>query len=178
MKYLKRDELKRLLNTVESLSPTNGSWQRLMFLTAFWHGLRVSEVNSLTGSNIRDGYLTVQRLKKSKKTTQPFVLNKDPELSEYEGLLALAEKAGPDEILFPMTRDGILKLMKRAGKIAGIPEHKCHPHALKHSIAMVMIKAKGIKEVQVYLGHVEGKNTMRYLDATEEEAASGLGALL
>lgn len=172
MKYLSKDELKALLSAIPQ--PRH----KLMVLVGFWHGTRVSELISLRGRNIKDGYLTVQRLKGSKKTIQPFVYNSDPELSEYEPLMALASQVTPDEILFPITRFGVLKLMKRAGKRAGLPQHKMHPHVLKHSIAMVMIKKKPIKEVQVYLGHVEGKNTMRYLDATEEEAAAGLGALL
>jgi hypothetical protein len=30
----------------------------------------------------------------------------------------------------------------------------------------------------MYLGHKEAKNTLRYIEATEEEAARGIGKLL
>jgi len=169
---LTKDELKRLLSAV------NNSSHRLMILVGFWHGLRVSELIDLRARDIQGGFLSVQRLKKSKKTIQPFVYHPDPELSELEGLTELAAKLKPKEKLFDITRFGVYKLMQRAGQRAGLPAHKCHPHVLKHSIAMVMIKRKNIKEVQVYLGHVEGKNTMRYLEATMEQAAEGLGDLL
>jgi len=169
---LTRDELKRLLSGV------NNESHKLMILVGFWHALRVSELINLRGKDIQGGYLSVQRLKGSKKTVQPFVFNADPELSELEGLTELAAKLKPKDKLFDMTRFGVYKLMQRAGERAGLPAHKCHPHVLKHSIAMVMIKSKNIKEVQVYLGHVEGKNTMRYLEATMDQAAAGLGELL
>lgn len=175
MNYLKKHELRSLLSSIPDES------NRLMILVGFWHGLRVSEIISLTGRNIQDGYLIVQRSKKSKRTIQPFITHKDTLLDEATPLLALAKQRGPDEKLFTNigTRDGVAKLMQRAGALAGIPRHRCHPHALKHSIAMVMHKGgKGIKEIQTYLGHVEGKNTLVYLEATEEEAAEGIGNLL
>jgi hypothetical protein len=37
---------------------------------------------------------------------------------------------------------------------------------------------KDVKEVQEYLGHVEGKNTLVYWETTMEQAAAGLGDLL
>ena len=41
-----------------------------MLLVAYNHGLRVSEVLSLTKENIQDGALVIQRLKGSNKTTR------------------------------------------------------------------------------------------------------------
>jgi integrase len=174
MNYLKKDELKKLLSGVSNES------HKLMILVGFWHGLRVSELISLEGKDIQGGVLRIQRLKKSKKTTQPFVFNEDPELDEETPLLKLAATLGPNDRLFNITtRDGVAKMLHRAATVAGLPLYKCHPHALKHSIAMAMYKGgKSVKEMQTYLGHVEGKNTLRYIEATEEESAQGIGNLL
>lgn len=118
----------------------------------------------------------MQRLKGSKKTVQPFVHCVDKDLDETEPLNALAATLKSNDKLFDITRFGVYKLMQRAGERAGLPPHKCHPHVLKHSIAMTMKNmGKDVKQVQVYLGHVEGKNTLVYWEATMEDAAAGLG---
>ena len=59
MKSLTKSELDALLAATPEPD-------RLMFLTAFNHGLRVSEVVNLDASNIVDGHLVVQRLKRSR----------------------------------------------------------------------------------------------------------------
>lgn len=167
MHAITKDELKALLRAI----PNNR--QRLMVLTTYLHGLRVSETLGLTGSNIRDGYITVQRLKGSLKTTQPLVRSADPELNEAEHLMVLADLAGPTGRLFSMTRDGFYKLMKRAGERAGIPSHKCHPHALKHGCAMATIGA-GIENCRQYLGHRSISSTGEYLRVHDDEAAKAV----
>jgi len=143
-----------------------------MFKVAFLHGLRVSELITLKRESIRDGYVTVQRLKGSNKTTQPFVASPDPDLDEARELHELYNTLKPGERLFPMTRNGVYKLMQRAGSRAGIPAHKLHPHALKHSCAMVGIKNMGIHLVRQYLGHKSISSTGEYLKETDEAASA------
>ena len=65
MKHLTRDELRALLTVAKAHSERD----HLMILTGFWHGLRCSEIVKMRGTQIRDGHLTVQRLKGSLKTT-------------------------------------------------------------------------------------------------------------
>jgi integrase len=143
----------------------------LAVLVGFLHGLRVSELINLKRENIRDGYVAVQRLKGSLKTIQPFVKNDDPWLDEYGQLTQLYYDTKPGERLFPITRNGLYKLMQRAGTRAGIPSHKLHPHALKHSCAMVAIKKMDVHLVQKYLGHRSLSSTGEYLKPSEEEAS-------
>jgi integrase/recombinase XerD len=165
MKHLTQDEIKKLLREVPN------ERQRLMFKVAFLHGLRVSELITLTRENIRDGYVTVQRLKGSNKTTQPFMVHPDPEISEAEGLAALFGTLKAGEILFPMSRGGVYRLMQRAGTRAGIPVHKLHPHALKHSCAMAVVNKIGIQELRTYLGHKSLNSTGAYLKESDETAS-------
>lgn len=165
MYHLTTEEIKRLLREI----PNNR--QRLMFKVGFLHGLRVSELISLTRENIRDGYVAVQRLKGSLKTIQPYVSNADPELDEAAELKVLYTELKPGEKLFPWTRNWPYKLMQEAGEKAGLPAHKCHPHVLKHSCAMIGINTMGIHLVRQYLGHKSISSTGEYLKETDEAAS-------
>jgi integrase len=158
MKSLTRDELNRLLDAAGS--------DRLMFTVMFNHGLRVSEVIALDETNVIGGHLIVQRLKKSCKTTQPL-------LADEQGLTTMTGK------FFPMRRETVWRKMQAYGKKAGIPSFKCHPHAMKHSTGRLGYEGgMGIPELQKYLGHKNGGNTMVYLEADEMQAASAFAAAM
>jgi integrase/recombinase XerD len=166
MHHLEIDEIKKLLNEIPQPR------QRTMIKVALLHGLRVSELITLRRENIRDGYVNVQRLKGSLKTVQPFVASSDPDLDESQDLRALYVELQPKEILFPMSRNGVYKLMQRAGQRAGIPAHKLHPHALKHSCAMTLVGVMPINDLQTYLGHKSLASTGEYTKSTDEKASA------
>lgn len=172
MQHLTREEFKVLLLAVRDPK------HRLMLKVGFWHGLRVSELIGLTTENIRDGYLTVQRLKGSLRTVQPFQESSDPLMDESKELRELALKLAPGERLFNMTRSGVAKLVMRSGMKAGIPRHKLHPHVLKHSIAMHTIRKAGIENVRQWLGHKNISSTGAYLKVTDEAAALAIGSAM
>jgi type 1 fimbriae regulatory protein FimB len=169
MQHLTRSELLKLLDAAKAKSDRD--W--LMILVAFWHGLRASEVVGLTSKNIKDGYITVQRLKGSMKTVQPLIVHTDPLLNEKDGLEALAKYAGTER-LFPITRNWFWAIVKKHGAEAGIPSHRVFPHALKHSIAMQTIKKGGIENVRQYLGHKSISSTGAYLKVSDEEASEAI----
>lgn len=172
MKHLSQDEIKALLREIPD------ERQRLMFKVAFLHGLRVSELINLVREDIRDGYVNVQRLKGSLKTVQPYVAHPDLELDESTGLMKLFGTLSKGEKLFPMSRNGVYKLMQRAGKRAGLPAHKLHPHTLKHSCAMVAINKVGIQSVRQYLGHKSLSSTGEYLKESDETASRAFAGAL
>jgi type 1 fimbriae regulatory protein FimB len=165
MKSLTHDELDALLDVARSKSAAD----YLMLLVTFNHGLRASEVINLTRDNVVAGNLTVQRLKGSKKTSQP--------LLPAERALLLARAAETDGRLFPMCRMTFWRRMQEYGTAAGIHPDKLHPHILKHACGKLGFTAgMTLPEVQTYLGHVNGKNTMVYLEASEDEAAASFAA--
>lgn len=168
MQHLTQDEIKQLLNQVPDIR------QKLMLKVAFLHGLRVSELIALIREDIRDGYIKVQRLKGSLKTVQPYVSSNDSDLDEATELTILYGTLKPTERLFPMTRNGVYKLMQRAGTRAGLPTHKLHPHVLKHSCAMATIKVAGIEHVRQYLGHRTISSTGEYLRESDETASNAV----
>lgn len=171
MQHLTKLELEGLLR--EAKSDSYLAW--LTILVSYWHGLRVSEAVNLTGENVRDGYISVKRLKGSNATTQPLVASSNPLLDEKQHLEALVLVRGKDR-LFPVHRNTVLLWLKKYGHAAGIPGHKCHPHVLKHSIAMHSIKAAGIENVRQYLGHVTIASTGEYLKVSDQEASNAIAA--
>lgn len=184
MQDMTRDEIKSLVAEIE-----NPRW-KLMVKVGFWHGLRVSEMcgtpvksgqpakPGMMRQNIRDHFVVVQRLKGSLKTVQPFVQHQDPLLDEYAELEELARTLGPKERLFPITRNGFYKVIQKAGMKAGIPRHKLHPHALKHSIAMQTIDEAGIQNVRQWLGHKSISSTGAYLRVSDAAASRAIGAAM
>ena len=166
------EEMERLLDAVPNPR------YRLMLKVAYLHGLRVSEVVGLTTKNVKDGYLTVQRLKGSFKTVQPLQYSDTDLFNEGKELNALVLNTRLGEHLFPITRFGVNKLIKRAGRRAGIPDHKLFPHVLKHSIAQQTIKGVGIENVRQWLGHKSIASTGNYLRVTDEEAGRAINAAL
>jgi integrase len=170
--HLTREEMKILLEAVPSTR------NRLMLLVGYNHGLRVSELTNLKGSDIRDGYVAVKRLKGSLKTIQPYVQHSDPTFNEAPGLQELARTVGARERLFPMTPNGVAKLMQRTGARVGLPRHKLFPHNLKHSIAHATIQGAGIENVRQWLGHKSISSTGAYLRVTDEAAAQAIARAL
>lgn len=146
----------------------------LMILTAFWHGLRASEVVAITRDDVQDGYLTVKRLKGSLKTTQALIRHADPLLDEATAYLDLSLNLETNQRFFPIHRATFWRLIRRYAKAAGIPQHKAHPHALKHSIAMQMIDTMGIEHVRQLLGHKSLSSTGEYLKVSDEQASQKL----
>lgn len=156
MKSLTMDELKSLIQVAGS--------EALMFRVMFNHGLRVSEVINLTDANVVDGHLIVQRLKGSKKTTQRLLADEQ-------------ELTGMTGRFFPMSRITVWRRIKEYGAKAGIPEFKCHPHIMKHTTGRLAYNGGcGLPEVQSILGHVNGGNSMIYMQAEESEAFAAFAA--
>jgi integrase len=155
----------------------------VLFLVSFWHGLRASEAIGLTPENFADGYLNVQRLKGSLRTVQPLVDDELEILNEraaITGWLAKHQERhqgdGNGKKVFPVSRVHFYRLMRRYGRLAGLPQHLCHPHVLKHSIAMQSIALAGIENVRQYLGHKSISSTGAYLRVSDAAASRAIAA--
>lgn len=149
-----------------------------MFAVAFNHGLRASEVIALKADNVKDGFITVKRLKNSLKTTHPLFAHKNPLLDERSGLAELVRNQGRFQPLFKMGRQHFWRLFQRYAKAAGIPAPLRHPHVLKHSICSQMIQSAGINKTQRFVGHVSIGSTAVYIQADDQEAAEAAMAVL
>src|SRR5260370_27986365 len=110
-----------------------------MLLLAYNHGLRISEVCALTPNNFNGGFLTVQGLKGSLRTTQPLLEN------ERAAVEAWITPFSGRQRVFGIQRSMLSKLFARYARQAGVPAHLRHCHVLKHSVAMHSIRQAGIE---------------------------------
>ena len=176
MMHLSKEQLLALLR--EAKKNSNRDW--LLFAVCYLHGLRITEGLDLTPADVRDGFITVQRQKGSMKTTQPLVVHTDELLNEREALERMCIGKLSHERIFTFgkgegewRRIQAWRLVKRYGRMAGIPDHLLHPHSLKHSCGMAII-GKGIEFCRQYLGHKSISSTGAYIRVSDSTAAAAV----
>jgi integrase/recombinase XerD len=151
---------------------------RALFLMAYRHGLRASEVGmlQLDDLNLEQQRLTIQRLKGSLPGIHPL---RPDELKALKAYLRERKSQSPSLFLSqrgtPISRRQLDTLMKYYGGLADIPASKRHFHVLKHSIATHLLDAGAdLRFVQDWVGHASIKNTVIYAQLTsrrrDEEA--------
>jgi len=158
--YLTQEELRKLFAVIKSKR------DKAIFLIAYRHGLRASEVGLLRVSDIdwSRSKIFIHRLKGSLSGEQ---LMKADEVKALRGYLR-TRKDGSD-ILFlskkgnPIDRRQLDYLMKRYCAEAGLPKEKAHFHSLKHSLGVHLMDAGAdIMFVRELLGHKNIQNTLVY----------------
>ncbi len=147
-----------------------------MILTAYWHGLRASEVVGLERNAVRDGYLTVQRLKGSQRTVQPLISHPEPLLNLRDSMIEYVLYMAQNQRIFPVTRRTFARVVEMAADRAMIPRHLAHPHILKHTIAMHTIENAGIENTRQWLGHKSISSTGAYLKVSDSDAARAVSS--
>lgn len=160
IKFLTTTELKRLLAVIKDKR------DRAIFMIAYRHGLRASEVGLLRTDDIDFKHLTIMihRLKGSLAGRHPLQPDEVKALKSY-----LRARDDDSPILFlsrrrePISRKRLDQLIKRYGSLAKLPKGKQHFHVLKHSIATHMLDADAdLRFVQDWLGHANIQNTVIY----------------
>lgn len=151
----------------------------VLVLIATCHGLRVSEAISLKRSDFTTDadstYLTVQRLKGSKKTVQKLITTPNRLLDEKTVVTEYLSKLGAQDCLFcnggtPLTRFHALRLVKKYGGLAGIAPHKLTVRSLKHTAGTLMrLSGSTIEDIADHLGHENINNSRVYMNNTAEE---------
>jgi integrase len=160
IKFLTLDETKRLFKWITDKR------DKAIFLIAYRHGLRASEVGLLRVDDLDLKRLRIMlhRLKGSLSGQHPL------QADEARALKAWLKSRDIDSpILFPsrrglpISRQMLDVLIKEYGRQAKIPNEKCHFHALKHSIATHLLDAGAdLRFLQDWLGHANIQNTVIY----------------
>ena len=174
IRFLTLEELARLFTATRV-----NARDRALFLLAYRHGLRASEVGLLRTDDIdfRALRIMVHRLKGSHSGAHPMQPDEVKALRAY----LREQPSPPSPILFlsnrrdPIARRTLDWLMKRYGEAAGVPPAKRHFHCLKHSIATHLLEAGAdLRFVQDWLGHSNIQNTVVYtfLTARGREGAA------
>ena len=159
-----------------------------MILLAYGHGLRTEEICALRTSDIRNGVLSVQRRKRSLKTSQPLLRNEsEPLLDEVAAMDRWLRERPQDDsgVLFTSRNGGELhrsqffRVFQRIAEQAGLPLAKRNPRILKYSLAAHLL-ASGVDIFRVteILGHRSLHSTLRYARAARRIAEPSEFALV
>jgi integrase len=138
-----------------------------MILTAWRHGLRVSELVDLRWDQIDFATATmhVRRVKRGTPSTHPIM---GDELRALRRLQREQEPKSPfvftSERAGPFTTAGFARMVERAGVEANLP-FKVHPHMLRHACGFALAnKGHDTRALQAYLGHRNIQHTVRYTE--------------
>lgn len=185
MKALTQNEILNVLKTA-----SDNARDHAMILLAFRHGMRASEVCGLElkDLDLRNGEVTIRRLKGSLKTTQPMAdVQGQPLLSEKRVLRAwLAERSNhPSKYVFVSQKSGhvhrsqFYRIFADVAERAGLPADKRHPHCLKHALGFALVGANvNLAVVRQALGHKSIASTAVYAQPTDEMAGRAVVAAL
>lgn len=159
--FLTQDESARLFHELG-----DHKRNKAMFLVAYRHGLRASEVGLLQTSDVdfRKLRIMLHRLKGSYSGEHPLQPDEAKALKAH-----LRSRTHDSPVLFtsnrgdPISRRTLDWLMKTYAARANIPPLKRHFHVLKHSIATHLLDAGAeLRFVQDWLGHSNIQNTVVY----------------
>jgi type 1 fimbriae regulatory protein FimB/type 1 fimbriae regulatory protein FimE len=169
----------RELRTREHLTPTEverlieaakdnrqGHRDATMILTAYRHGLRVSELIDLHWDQIdfNGAVLHIRRAKNGTPSTHPLTGR------ELRALRRLQREGPTSPFVFvsergaPFSVSGFRRMIERAAGAAKL-EIKTHPHMLRHACGYALANAgTDTRTLQAYLGHRNISNTVRYTE--------------
>jgi integrase/recombinase XerD len=158
--FLTQDELRRLLKVIRSKR------DKAIFLVAYRHGLRASEIGLLQRADVdaKQGRISIHRLKGSISGMYPMQPDVLKAIRSY-----LRTRTDESPYLFlskrgvPISRYTLHYLMQTYGEVAGLPVEKRKFHCLKHSIATHLLDAGAdLAFVKDWLGHANIQNTTIY----------------
>ena len=163
--YLTPNEVEKLIEARKS--NRHGHRDATIILTAYRHGLRVSELIDLRWDQIDwpKANLHVRRLKGGVDSVHPIM---GDELRALRKLHREQEAKSPfvfvSERGGPLTRFAVAKMIEKAGKDAGLGD-SVHFHQLRHACGYALADAgHDTRRLQSWLGHSDIKHTAKYAE--------------
>jgi type 1 fimbriae regulatory protein FimB len=162
----------------------HGPREQAMFLFAVAHGARASEICNLriADLNFKSEQVHVARLKGSLDSTQTLLRVKGSALfNETAALKAWLDVRKPDadDFVFNsqkatrLSRITVYKLFRAIARAAGLPDTLQHPHVLKHTAAMLMVRAgANAFLIRQHLGHRSFDSTLAYVNPSDSDASA------
>ena len=178
--YMDNSQLERFLQAAKAHGPR----ERAMFLFAVAHGARTSEICNLRVAdlNFKSEQVHIARLKGSLDSTQTLLRVKGSTLFNERAVLKAwldVRKTDADDFVFNsqkstrLSRITVYKLFRAIDRSAGLPESLQHPHVLKHTAAMLMVRAgANAFLIRQHLGHRSFDSTLAYVNPSDSEASA------
>ncbi|MDK2812708.1 MAG: integrase/recombinase XerD [Petrotoga sp.] len=176
IKHLTEDELNRLTEEFLKWYETKPNAKRarylLLFLFLRFTGARISEIISIDETrdiDFRRSEIRIKNLKKHKhKNSYRIVPVPDKLIAEYLRLCHIHPQIQNKAL--KVARTNFFTTFRKICKQAGIPEDLAHPHILRHTRAIELIRAGvPITAVKSILGHSNLNTTAIYLQYSAVE---------
>jgi integrase len=167
--HLTPAEVAELMKTAKGRN-RYGHRDATMILTAYRHGLRVSELCALRWDQVdlKQGLLHITRRKNGTPSTHPL------RGEELRALRQLRREAPFSPYVFlsergaPVSPAGFLKMLARVGKASTLP-FPVHPHMLRHACGFKLANdGHDTRAIQHYMGHRNIKNTVVYTNLSAD----------
>ena len=172
------------LETFLRRAKEHGPREHAMFLFAVAHGAGASEICNLGVSdiNFKSEQVHIARLKSSLDSTQNLLKVKGNGLfNEAVALKAWLDirKPDADDFVFNsqkstrLNRVTVFKLFRAIARAVGLPVSLQHPHVLKHTAAMLMVRSgANAFLIRQHLGHRSFDSTLAYVNPTDSDASA------
>lgn len=162
---LSLEEVRRLINVLDNIK------HRIILMTTYSAGLRLSEVASLKPEHIDSSRMMIRVVEGKGKKDRYTVLSQ----SLLENLRLYWKACKPDIWLFPaknpakhISTDTVGRIYNKAKEKAGITKGS-GIHTLRHCFATHLLEAGyDIRKIQVLMGHKSLSTTMIYLHVTKK----------
>jgi integrase len=165
--YLTKAEVERFFDVI----PAMNARDRLLFDVIYRYGLRRKEAALIRREHLTEGRIWIAREKGGisgeypiHPATRRLLWHYLAELGGNERPYLFASRQSQSQSISPST---IYALFRRYAKAADLPGDRCHPHVLRHSIAVHLMNAGwDAADVQDWLGHRDIASTMVYAAVT------------
>lgn len=176
--YLTVEQVNKLMGVAPNLR------DRLILQLLYRCGRRVSEVLLIKKEDIlwedRKIIFSILKRKKPLRELKPVDGETMKLLDLYvNGNIALRglRKKMDGNMLFPVTRQYVFKMIRKLGEQAGITHvgnKKLHPHHLRHSFCVHQVRSnvkdmEGLRQLQRYMGHANLTTTSHYMQFNSED---------
>ncbi|MBI3311896.1 MAG: tyrosine-type recombinase/integrase [Serratia liquefaciens] len=166
-KYLNESEIKNMVKNITG--GLNSIRDSCMITMCFIHGLRASELSSLTVDNIElaERRIFIPRLKNGLSVQHPLQRDETIMLERWLDFRKDSRHAGQPWLFLSrkggrLSRQQIYRLIRDYGKAACL-EVPAHPHMLRHACGYSLAnKGMDTRLIQDYLGHRNIQHTVLY----------------
>jgi integrase/recombinase XerD len=180
--YMNDEQLERFLRAARE----HGQREYTMFLCAIAHGMRCEEICDLRWDdvNLSTNQVRVRRVKGSLESLQDMLKEKGKPLYDERAALAEWKKVRPDDTgnyVFNsqksnrLNRITVYKLFRAIAKKADLPPALQHPHTLKHTLALKLVRSGAnafiIKQA---LGHKSFDSSLAYCQPSDIDASAAI----